>query len=150
MAHWLHGLPSTGFSQFTAFAKILAIVVLPVPLEPVNRYEIDYINSVDQGAELVRKTGRKNFALMLDVFHMNIEDAHIGETLIRNREMVKYVHLADTNRLSCGDGHMDWDDVFSALGKMKYDGWCSVECFPVPDAITAAKRTVEFLRERYI
>ena len=104
----------------------------------------------DQGAELVRKMGRKNFALMPDVFHMNIEDAHIGETLIRNTEMVKYVHLADTNRLSCGDGHMDWDDIFSALGKINYNGWCSVECFPVPDAITAAERTVKFLRERYI
>ena len=46
-------------------------------LEPVNRYEIDYINSVDQGAELVRKMNKKNFALMPDVFHMNIEDAHI-------------------------------------------------------------------------
>ena len=44
-------------------------------LEPVNRYEIDYINSVDQGAELVRKMNKKNFALMPDVFHMNIEDA---------------------------------------------------------------------------
>ncbi|MGN0906560.1 MAG: TIM barrel protein [Bullifex sp.] len=119
-------------------------------LEPVNRYEIDYINTVDQGAELVRKMGRSNFALMPDVFHMNIEDAKIGESLIRNREMVRYVHLADTNRLSCGDGHMNWDDVFSALFKMHYDGWCSVECFPVPDAETAAERTVRFLRERYI
>ena len=45
-------------------------------LEPVNRYEIDYINSVDQGAELVRKMNKKNFALMPDVFHMNIEDAY--------------------------------------------------------------------------
>lgn len=61
--------------QVADYAEKRGVTII---LEPVNRYEIDYINSVDQGAELVRKMGRKNFALMPDVFHMNIEDAHIG------------------------------------------------------------------------
>ena len=119
-------------------------------LEPVNRYEIDYINSVDEGTELVRKVGRKNFTMMPDVFHMNIEDDHIGESLIRNAENVRYVHLADSNRHAPGDGHMDFDDIFSALGKIGYDGWCTVECLPYPDPVTAAQRAVKFLRARYI
>ncbi len=119
-------------------------------LEPVNRYEIDYINSTDEGVELVRKVGRKNFTMMPDVFHMNIEDDHIGEALIRNREHVRYVHLADSNRHAPGDGHMDFDDIFSALGKIGYDGWCTVECLPYPDPETAAERAVKFLRARYI
>ena len=119
-------------------------------LEPVNRYEIDYINSVDQGAELVRKMNKKNFALMSDVFHMNIEDAHIGEALIRNREYVEYVHLADSNRHAPGDGHLDFDDIFSALGKIGYNGWTTVECLPYPEPEEAARRAVTFLRGRYI
>lgn len=119
-------------------------------LEPVNRYEIDYINSTDEGADLVRKVNRPNFTMMPDVFHMNIEDDHIGEALIRNREFVRYIHLADSNRHAPGDGHLDFDDIFSALGKIGYDGWCTVECLPFPDPETAAKRAVAFLRHRYI
>ena len=55
--------------QVADYAEKRGVTII---LEPVNRYEIDYINSVDQGAELVRKMGRPNFALMPDVFHMNI------------------------------------------------------------------------------
>ena len=119
-------------------------------LEPVNRYEIDYINNLDQCTELLDKINRKNFMMMPDVFHMNIEDAHIGESLIRNRKYVKYIHLASSQRHAPGDGHLDFDDVFSTLGKIGYDGWCTVECLPYPDPDTAAKRAVEYLRARYI
>ena len=99
-------------------------------------------------SELVRKVNRPNFTMMPDVFHMNIEDDHIGEALIRNREFVRYIHLADSNRHAPGDGHLDFNDIFSALGKIGYDGWCTVECLPFPDPETAAKRAV--LRHRYI
>ena len=119
-------------------------------LEPVNRYEIDYINSVDEGGDLVRKVGRKNFRLMPDVFHMNIEDAHFGDAFRRNADVVGYVHLADSNRHGCGDGHLDFEEVFSALHEIGYNSWCTVECFPVPDALTAAARSIDYLRGRFI
>lgn len=119
-------------------------------LEPVNRYEIDYINTLDEGTELVRKMGRENFALMPDVFHMNIEDDNIGESLIRNKDAIKYVHLADSNRQSPGKGHMPWAEIFSALRKIGYNGWCTLECFPLPDALTAASNSIMFLKGKYI
>ncbi len=119
-------------------------------LEPVNRYEIDYINNLDQCTELIKKVNRKNFVMMPDVFHMNIEDADFADALIRNREYVKYIHLADSNRWAPGDGHLDFDRVFSALSKIGYDGWCTVECLPYPDSETAAKRAVDFIRKYYI
>ena len=119
-------------------------------LEPVNRYEIDYINNTDECVELVKKVNKPNFTMMPDVFHMNIEDAHIGEALIRNREYVEYVHLADSNRHAPGDGHLDFDDIFSALGKIGYNGWTTVECLPYPEPEEAARRAVTFLRGRYI
>ena len=84
-------------------------------LEPVNRYEIDFINNLDECSALLKKIDRKNFVMMPDVFHMNIEDDHIGDSFIRNKEYVRYVHFADTNRHAPGDGHMDWDEIFSSL-----------------------------------
>ncbi|WP_332446526.1 sugar phosphate isomerase/epimerase family protein [Sphaerochaeta sp.] len=118
-------------------------------LEPVNRYEIDFINNLDECAALLKKVNRRNFVMMPDVFHMNIEDDRIGESFIRNKEYVRYVHFADTNRHAPGDGHMNWDEIFHALEEIGYTGWTTAEILPYPDPDTAAKRTVDFLRETY-
>lgn len=118
-------------------------------LEPVNRYEIDFINNLDECVALLKKVNRKNFTMMPDVFHMNIEDDHIGESLIRNKEFVRYIHFADTNRHAPGDGHMDWDEIFNALTTIGYDGWTTAEILPIPDPWTAAQRTVKFLKNNY-
>ncbi len=134
----------------TKLSDYAATKGVTIILEPVNRYEIDYINNTDQCVELVKKVDRANFTMMPDVFHMNIEDAHMGEALIRNRDYVRYIHLADSNRWAPGDGHMDFDDIFSALGKIGYDGWCTVECLPYPSPEEAASRAVKFLRSRYL
>ena len=116
-----------------------------VILEPVNRYEINFINNLDEGAQLLNKIKHGNAGLMPDVFHMNIEDDLIGESLIRNAQHVKYLHFADSNRLAPGRGHLDFDEVFKALRQMRFDGWASVEILPKPDADTAAWEAVEFL-----
>lgn len=135
-----------GMNRVLDYAEKRGVTII---LEPVNRYEIDYINTVDEGSRLVRKVGRSNFRLMPDVFHMNIEDAHMGEALRRASDTVEYIHLADSDRHGCGEGHLDFDEVFAALKDIGFDSWCTVECLPLPDAYTAAKKSVEFLRERY-
>ncbi|MCK5702580.1 MAG: TIM barrel protein, partial [Cyclobacteriaceae bacterium] len=73
--------------------------------EPVNRYEINFINSVSDGIELMKKVNMPNIKLMPDVFHMNIEDVTIGPELERNINFIEYIHLADSNRLAPGQGH---------------------------------------------
>lgn len=118
-------------------------------LEPVNRYEIDFINNLDECTAMLKKVNRKNFFMMPDVFHMNIEDDKIGESFIRNKEYVRYVHFADTNRHAPGDGHMNWKEIFEALTAIGYDGWTTAEILPYPDPDTAAKRTIAFLKEHY-
>ena len=118
-------------------------------LEPVNRYEIDFINSLDEAAALLDRLDRKNFLAMPDVFHMNIEDDHIGQSLIRNKRYVRYIHFADSNRHAPGDAHMDWEEIFHALSHIGYTGWTSVEILPLPDPDTAARRSIDFLRGTY-
>lgn len=115
-------------------------------LEPVNRYEIDFVNSTDDCARQVELVGRKNFRMMPDVFHMNIEDAHIGEALVRNKNMIDYIHFADSNRHAPGDGHMPWQEIFDALHKIGYNGWTTIEILPFPSPDTAAERAVCFLK----
>jgi len=114
-------------------------------LEPVNRYEINFINSVSEGVELMKKVDMPNMKLMPDVFHMNIEDVAIGPELERNMDFIEYIHLADSNRLAPGQGHTDFNAIFQHLKRAGYKGWVSIEILPEPDPDTAARQAAEYL-----
>lgn len=115
-------------------------------LEPVNRYEINFINSVEEGAALMNQVGSPNMALMPDLFHMNIEDRSLGGELEKHSRHVAYIHFADTNRLAPGQGHTDFQSVFDSLQRVGYDGWGSIEILPKPDPDTAARQAIEYLK----
>lgn len=119
-------------------------------IEPVNRYEINFINSLDEGVEVLRKVQRNNCGLHADIFHMNIEDDKIGESLIRNGEWVKYIHFADSNRLAPGLGHLDFDEVFQALKTIHYGGWVSVEILPGNNPDEMARKAIQFIKPKVV
>ena len=81
---------------------------------------------------------------------MNIEDDRIGESLIRNGEWVKYIHLADSNRLAPVLGHLDFDEVFGALKQINYDGWVSVEILPGNDPDWMAGKAINFIKPKVV
>jgi len=112
-------------------------------IEPVNRYELNFVNSVDDAAKLLARVERTNIGIMPDTFHMNIEDAHIGEALYRHSKWVSYIHFADSNRLAPGQGHLDFQDVLGGLKRAKWDGWVSIEILPKPDPDAAARQAAE-------
>lgn len=114
-------------------------------LEPVNRYETDFINTVEEGVALMKKVNRPNMMLMPDVFHMNIEDRAIGPELAKYIDYIHYIHVADSNRLAPGQGHMDFPKLFGELFAVGYDGWISAEILPKPDPDEAARQTAEYL-----
>lgn len=133
-----------GYQKVVNYANPLGVCVI---LEPVNRYEINFINNLDQGSALLQKLpDSMKVGLMPDVFHMNIEDDHIGDSLRRNSHYVKYIHLADSNRLAPGWGHLSFEEVFQSLNDIHYDGWTSVEILPVPSPDEAAQQAVRYLR----
>lgn len=117
-------------------------------IEPVNRYETNFVNSLAEGAQIIGKVKRSNIGLMPDVFHMNIEDAKIGDTLAQLGRQIKYVHLADSNRYAPGQGHLDFDDVFDGLIKAEFNGWAAIEILPLPDADTAARQAADYILPR--
>jgi len=126
--------------EYAASKKVTLI------LEPVNRYEIDFVNSIEDGVKLLEKVNHPNLKLMPDVFHMNIEDVKIGAELSRNIEHIAYIHLADSNRLAPGWGHTDFGDIFRHLKTVNYDGWLAVEILPKPEPNAAAKQAIDFLK----
>jgi len=142
--------PAAAEARFVQVARELARFAaargVRLILEPVNRYELNFINSVAEGAALMGKVGAANLSLMPDLFHMNIEDASIGGELERHARHVAYVHFADSNRRAPGWGHTDFAAVFASLKRMRYDGWIGVEILPVPDPDAAARQAIDYLR----
>jgi sugar phosphate isomerase/epimerase len=110
---------------------------VPLFLEPLNRYEAHLVNRVDQGAAFAERVGPE-VATMADFFHMNIEEPDIAASIRAAGRHLVYVHVADSNRLQPGRGHLDFRPGFAALKEIGYDGYLGIECRidgPYDDAI---------------
>lgn len=117
-------------------------------VEPVNRYEVNFINTCAEAMEIIHRCGRKCLRLMPDIFHMNIEDASFREAFESGRGSIGYVHVADSNRLAPGWGHIPFDEIFQVLSDIGYDGYLTAEVLPKPDPDSAARQAARFLLPR--
>jgi sugar phosphate isomerase/epimerase len=116
-------------------------------LEPLNRYESDLVHSVGEGLELAERIGAENFGLLLDTFHMNIEEAVIEDSIRACGDRIFHFHVADSNRWYPGAGHLDFKAILETLAATGYKGFVSGEFKPLPDADTAAERSITYLRK---
>ena len=114
-------------------------------LEPLNRYETTLINTVDDGLALVEEVGAPNLGLLLDTFHMNIEEPSIEGSIATCGPHILHFHVADSNRWCPGAGHLDFRSILSALQATGYGGWVSGEFMPWPDPDTAGQRAMAHL-----
>jgi len=137
-----------------AMSKLREVVVyaaergVRIAIEPINRYEADFIHSTADGLRMIADLGYDNLGLMLDVYHMNIEDPSIEASLASAGDRLWHVHIADSNRCYPGSGHLPFDAIFATLRKMGYEGYVSAEILPQPDPDAAAERTIAFLRQQ--
>jgi sugar phosphate isomerase/epimerase len=114
-------------------------------LEPINRYETNFINTAQDGLSLLEEIGQPAFKLLLDTFHMNIEESNLNATLKGAGQQLRYVHFADNNRLAPGRGHIDFPALMQTLSRINYNGFISAEILPIPDDATALKQTGKYL-----
>ena len=118
-----------------------------VYLEPLNRYEATYLNTVGEAADLCRAADHERIQLMADLFHMNIEEADIPASLRAVAPHLGHVHLADSQRWLPGHGHTDFTSAFSAMREIDFDGWLALECMPTPgDPLENMRACVQYLR----
>jgi sugar phosphate isomerase/epimerase len=116
-------------------------------LEPINRYETTLINTASQGLNLIELVGADNFGLLLDTFHMNIEEANIEASIQACGGHIFHFHVADSNRWHPGAGHLDFKSILGALNSTGYRGYVSGEFIPQPDADTAAQLAIAYLHQ---
>jgi sugar phosphate isomerase/epimerase len=117
-----------------------------IALEPICRYETTLVNTVAQGLDLIQQVGAGNLGLLLDTFHMNIEEPVIEDSIRACGERILHFHVADSNRWHPGAGHLDFASILNALFETGYAGFVSGEFMPLPDADTAARRAMDYLR----
>src|SRR4051812_35810051 len=112
-------------------------------IEPLNRYETNLLNTVQQGLEFLSSLKAENVRLLLDVFHMNIEEQNIPQVIRLAGSAVGHVHFADSNRRAVGFGHIDFRPTIHALRDTGYNGYLSAEILPWPNSEAAAAQTIE-------
>ncbi|HSJ58158.1 MAG TPA: 5-keto-L-gluconate epimerase [Anaerolineae bacterium] len=115
-------------------------------LEPICRYETTLINNVAQGLDLIERVGAVNMGLLLDTFHMNIEEPAIEESIRTCGDRIFHFHVADSNRWYPGAGHLDFTSILAALHGTGYQGFVSGEWMPWPDGDTSAQKGIAYLR----
>jgi D-psicose/D-tagatose/L-ribulose 3-epimerase len=98
-------------------------------LEPLNRFETDFINTVEQGLQMIREVKSPALKLLLDTFHMNIEEKNPAEAIRRAGKHVGHIHASASDRGTPGNDHVDWCGVAQALRDIRYDGAVVIESF---------------------
>jgi len=118
-----------------------------IAFEPINRYETSLLCSVDEGLDFIKKVGGDNLGMLLDAFHMNIEEPSIEDSIRMAGEKIFHFHYADSNRWYPGAGHLDFKSMLEALYSTGYSGFLSGEHRPDPEPRIAAEAGLKFMRE---
>lgn len=120
-----------------------------IALEPVNGRAMNFILTTQEGMALADSIGMPNFSIMIDTQHMYLEDRDMYESVTEAKDYFSYVHLAASNRCYPGTGNvlMDAGKFVEQLRKVGYDGWISMEIYQRPDADTALKKSIEYMRK---
>ncbi len=109
-----------------------------VCLEPLNRFETDFINTTDQALHMIADVGSPALKLHLDTFHMNIEEKDQAAAIKRAGRHLAHFHACGSDRGTPGNDHIDWKPIAAALKAVKYNGDVVIESF-TPDVKVIAK-----------
>lgn len=121
--------------NITEYAGAKGVMVV---LEAINRYENNFLNTGRETIGFINSVGMPNLKLLLDTFHMNIEEKDLCKCITESKDYLGYMHFADSNRGYVGDGHINYGLIFKELSEIGYNGAISAECLPLPDRESAA------------
>ena len=138
---------ATATDQLVSGLRALAVEAEPqgvrIAVEPVNRYESPLLRTVEDGLRLLDAVDVPSVGLLLDTFHMNIEEASIPGSIRRCGDRTFHVHVADSNRWHPGAGHIGFSCILDALDDVAYSGFLSGEFLPNPGPDESARLYLE-------
>ena len=138
---------------------------IELAIEPLNRYETDLLNSAAQANEMASRIGAPNLGILLDTYHMNIEEKDTRAAIEQSGGRLLHLHCVANDRGVPGSGSIDWNGVAAGLRAIGYDRWLTLEMFVRPglavspdlsiwrsiedDPDRAAADGLRFLKERF-
>ncbi|MEO6804180.1 MAG: sugar phosphate isomerase/epimerase family protein [Granulicella sp.] len=143
-------------------APLAEKVGVQVALEPLNRFETYFLNTVADTADFCDEVDNPNVGILIDTFHANIEEKSIGPAILRAGKHLKHLHSSESDRGIPGTGNVNWQEFFATIKSIHYNDWLVIESFgfslgelsaaasiwrdlaPIPEAIPF--QGVQFLR----
>ena len=120
-----------------------------VLLEATNHFENNVLNTGRDVHDFIERYALKNVQVLIDSFHVNIEERSVAGGLRDAGEYLGHIHFGDNIRWYPGAGAFDFDAFCQGIRDVGYDGVLSVEVFPLPDGETAARRSIEFFQKHF-
>ena len=117
-----------------------------IALEAINRYETNLLNTASEAAHIIEQVKLTATGLLLDTFHMNIEEQSISDSIRNYAHRIVHFHIADSDRWPPGHGHLEIAALLRTLEDSGYEGWVSTEALPKPNNAQAVADTAEFLK----
>jgi D-psicose/D-tagatose/L-ribulose 3-epimerase len=118
-----------GVESIRASAEHAGKVGVMLGVEPLNRFEVYFLNAQADAAEFCRQVGHSHCRMMYDTFHSNIEEKSVSKAIHDIRDMLCHVHISENDRSTPGHGNVRWKENFDALQSIGYDGWLVIEAF---------------------
>jgi D-psicose/D-tagatose/L-ribulose 3-epimerase len=109
-----------------------------IALEPLNRFETDFINTCDQALQMIKDVDSPALSVLLDTFHMNIEEKDPAAAIRQAGRRLGHFHACGCDRGTPGSDHIDWKSIVAALKRIGYKGDVVIESF-TPDVKVIAK-----------
>jgi D-psicose/D-tagatose/L-ribulose 3-epimerase len=116
-------------TQLKALSKYAGDRGVILCVEPLNRFETSFLNLAEQAIEVVDRVDHPSCGILLDTFHMNIEEKSIGDAIRAAGPRLKHLHTCENDRGAPGSGHVPWNEVAAACRDIGFDGPFVIESF---------------------
>lgn len=120
-------LASSVIGPLRELAKYARDYKVEILIEPLNRYSTPACTAAEDAKYIIDLINQENVGLLLDTFHMNIEEDSIHNAIIRSNKILKHVHISDNNRKMPGLAHIDFESIIEALKNIKYSKYLTFE-----------------------
>jgi sugar phosphate isomerase/epimerase len=117
-----------------------------IALENVTYMQTNFVNTLEEAAKVVRDVDNDYFRLMMDIYHMNIEEKDMFQVIEKYSKYNIHVHLADNNRRYPGSCGFNFEKIINTFKNSGYDGAFCTEIYQLPDQETSAAKSAEYLR----